>query len=121
MGAQWCAMRASLPLRVELRPSRLAAVAILLGAAATSALVLLLPLDPWVVAAAVIAIVFVAGRGLRHCAGRDVPARIEAGLDRRLTVTARNGSVREGSILDASYVGERLTTIVWRTDRARWY
>jgi len=114
-------MRDSLHLHVELRPSRLAAVAIPLGAAATAALALSLPLDPWLVAAALIAVGLVAVRGLRQCAGRDVPARIEVSLDRRLTLIARNGGVREGSILDDSYVGERLTTIVWRPDRARWY
>jgi hypothetical protein len=114
-------MRDSPQLRLTLRPSRLAAAAILLGAAATAALVLSLPLDPWVIAVALIAIGIVAVRGRRQCAGRDVPARIEVGLDRRLTVTARNGRVRVGSILDDSYVGVGLTTIVWRPDRARWY
>jgi len=114
-------MKDSLHLHVELRPSRLAAVAIRLGAAATDALALSLPLDPWVIAAALVAIGLVAVRGLRRCAGRDVPAGIEVGLDRRLTVTPRGGRVREGSILDDSYVGERLTTIVWRPDNARWY
>jgi hypothetical protein len=114
-------MRDSPHVRVALRPSRFAGAAILLGAAATTALALSLPLDSWAIAAALIAIGLVAVRGVRQCAGSDVPACIEVGLDRRLALTARDGRVREGSILDDSYVGEQLTTIVWRPDRARWY
>ena len=114
-------MRASPQLCVELRPSRLAGAAILLGAAVVAALVISLPLGSWATSLTMLSIGVVASRGLRQCAGRGVPARIKVGLDRRLAVTDRDGRVREGSILDDSYVGERLTTIVWRADGARWY
>jgi hypothetical protein len=81
-------------------------------------LVLLLPLDAWMTPAALLAIVGVAARGFWRCTGRGVPALLHVGDDRRLTATTRDGRSRDGSILDASYVGASLTTIVWRPDRA---
>jgi hypothetical protein len=40
------------------------------------------------------------------------------GADRRLAVTARDGRTCQGSIMDASFVGASVTTIVWRPDHA---
>jgi len=108
-------------LRVEPRPSRIACVAIAIGCISTGMLIVALPLEPWTVALTLLAIAGVALHGLRRCAGHRFPALLHIGLDRRLTVTARDGRSRDGSILDDSYVGARLTTIVWRPDNAPWY
>jgi hypothetical protein len=105
-------------LRLEPRPSRLACAAIAIGSAASSVLTLLLPIDGWAKVAAILVICGVAGRGLWRCTGRGVPALLHVGHDRRITASARDGRSRDGSILDASYVGARITTIVWRPDRA---
>jgi hypothetical protein len=50
-----------------------------------------------------------------------VPALLHVGIDRRITVTGRNGRSRAGVILDDSYVGAWLTTIVWRWDGMPWW
>jgi hypothetical protein len=49
-----------------------------------------------------------------------MPALLHVGIDRRVAVTDRTGRSREGAILDASYVGSSLTTLVWRADGDRW-
>ena len=50
-----------------------------------------------------------------------MPAILHVGHDRRITASLRDGRSRDGSIQDDSYVGEHLTTIVWRPDHApRW-
>jgi len=59
--------------------------------------------------------------GLWRCTGRGVPALLHVGIDRRITVTDRNGRSRAGAILDDSYVGPWLTTIVWRRDGLPWW
>jgi len=105
-------------LRIEPRPSRLACAAIVMGCAASSVLTLLLPIEAGVKVAAMLVICVVAIRGLWRCSGRGVPALLHVGHDRRITASARDGRSRDGSILDASYVGARITTIVWRPDRA---
>ncbi len=115
------AMKSPPRLRLEPRPSRIGVAATLAGASAILSLVAALPLDPWPTAAAVLGALVATVRGARSCAGRGVPALLHVGLDRRLTVTARDGRSRDGSILDASYVGARLTTIVWRPDATPWY
>jgi Membrane-bound toxin component of toxin-antitoxin system len=108
-------------LRLEPRPSRIACAAITTGCAAMALLVLLLPLDIGTTLMAILAIILVAGRGLWRCSGRGVPAILHVGHDRRITASSRDGRSCDGSILDDSYVGECLMTIVWRPDRAAWY
>ena len=86
-----------------------------------AALIVALPLPPWACAVALTVVVAVAARGFWRCTGRGVPALLHVGHDRRMTATDRDGRSRDGSILDDSYVGSRVTTIVWRPDRAsRW-
>jgi len=58
---------------------------------------------------------------LWRCSGRGVPALLHVGIDRRLAVTDRLGRSHDGAILDASYVGAMLTTLVWRADSDRWW
>lgn len=105
-------------LRLEPRPSSVACVAIAAGCALMGALIVLLPLDPWMQAGALVAIAGVAARGFQRCAGRGVPALLHVGHDRRLTASMGDGRSHDGSILDASYVGARVTTIVWQPDEA---
>ena len=50
-----------------------------------------------------------------------MPALLHVGIDRRITVTDCNGRSRAGAILDDSYVGAWLTTIVWRWDESPWW
>lgn len=105
-------------LRLEPRPSRIACFAIAISCVALAVLTLLLPLDMWVKVVAVLPIFGVAARALWRCTGRGVPALLHVGHDRRITVTLRDGRSHDGSILDDSYVGACLATIVWRPDRA---
>jgi len=58
---------------------------------------------------------------LRRCAGRGVPAIVHVGVDRSITVTDRGGRSRAGAVLDDSYVGSALTTVVWSADGDRWW
>jgi len=103
-------------LRLELRPSRLAAAIVTAGCAFTVALVIALPLPLSAKIAAVPAIVALAIAGLSGCSGRGLPALLHVGADRRITFTDRGGRSRNGAILDDSFVGARLATIVWRPD-----
>ena len=106
-------------LRLEPRPSHLACAALGAGSVAVGGLVLLLPLDALSTACALLSVIGVAAHGVRRCAGRGVPALLHVGHDRRIAVTSRAGRTRDGAILDGSYVGARLTTIVWQPDGAR--
>ena len=108
-------------LRLAPRPSRIGCVYLLLSCVLTSALLAALPL-PWTVmlpcAAAVVGVLV---GGLWRCTGRGVPALLHVGNDRRITVTDYDGRSHAGTILDDSFVGAWLTTIVWRRDGLPWW
>jgi hypothetical protein len=108
-------------LRLEPRPSRIGCAAIVSACALTSILLgtLSLPLTALVPGAGLVLVVLV--RGLWRCRGRGVPALLHVGTDRRITVTDRDGHSRAGVILEDSYVGAWLTTIVWRSDATPWW
>jgi hypothetical protein len=108
-------------LRLEPRPSRIGCVFVATACALTLILLgsLPLPIAAVVPAAGVVLAVLVSG--LWRCRGRGVPALLHVGIDRRITVTGRNGRSRAGVILDDSYVGAWLTTIVWRWDGMPWW
>jgi hypothetical protein len=77
---------------------------------------------PWgVVVAGACLILVVLVSSLWRCTGRGVPALLHVGLDRRITVTRSDGRSQSGAILDDSYVGARLTVIVWRADDRPWW
>ena len=84
-------------------------------------LLALLPLPGWAMALGAATIVAVLISGLRQSIGRGVPALLHIGIDRRITVTDRAGRSLAGPILDDSYVGAFLTTIVWCADGDRWW
>ena len=108
-------------LRLEPRPSRIGCILLAAACAMTSILLGLLPLPVAAVFAGAIAILTVLGRGLRRCTGRGVPAALQIGVDRRITVTDREGHSCAGSILDDSYAGPWLTTIIWCADSEPWW
>jgi len=107
------------PLRLAPRRSRLAAAIIVASYAATAALLQCLPL-PAVVRLGGGAGIGAAGAwALRRAVGGGAPRGVRIGVDRRIAVTTRDGRTCDGDILADSFVGHRLTTIVWRTDGAR--
>jgi hypothetical protein len=59
--------------------------------------------------------------GLWRCTGRGLPALIHVGTDRRMTVTDCEGRSHDGTILDETFVGAWVTTIVWRRDGSPWW
>ena len=87
----------------------------------TAVLLGVLPLPVAGLAAGAVAILAVLAGGLWRCMGRGVPALLQVGIDRRITVTDCKGQAHAGSILDDSYVGAWLTTIVWCADGGPWW
>ena len=108
-------------LRLEPRPSRIGCAIAVTAGAITSALLASLPLPIVAMVPGIAAVLAVLVSGLWRCTGRGVPALLHVGIDRRIAVTDRDGRSREGVILDDSYVGPCLTTIVWRWDGMPWW
>jgi hypothetical protein len=96
----------------------MAAVALGVGICATLALAGGLPVPPEARFGIVVLTVGAGGMAARGTFGRGRPVLLHVGIDRRLCVTTRDGRSCEGTILDVSYVGARLTTIVWRPEGA---
>jgi hypothetical protein len=94
-------------------------VAVLCIASAGLLVALPLPWTAWLPCAILDLIVLV--RGLWRCTGRGVPALMHVGNDRRMTLTDYEGRSHAGTILDDTFVGAWLTTIVWRRDGVRWW
>jgi hypothetical protein len=113
---QWPAMKRSPPLFLEPRASRLGRLFVLAGGVTTAALILWLPLARELTTVALFLIAHATIDGVRRCADRGVPASLHVGTDRRITVRDRDGHVADGTILDGTYVGTCVTTIVWRAD-----
>jgi hypothetical protein len=112
-------MKSHSRLRLEPRPSRVACAAILILCSATAVLVAALRMHVLLTLGCAAIVIAVLASTLWRCIGRGVPALLHVGIDRRLAVTDRTGRSHEGAILDASYVGASLTTIVWRADSDR--
>jgi toxin CptA len=110
-------MRWPPPVRVALAPSLAASLLIASLACATCAVVATLPLDAWLIAVANVAIALWAVDRVRVVALRQGPRAVR-GFELRgdLTVLVVNGDggARAGRIHRDSYVGARLSTIVWR-------
>jgi hypothetical protein len=115
------AMKPSPRLRLEPRPSRIGCAFVATACAMTAILLGLLPLPMTAAVPATVTVLVVLVSGLWRCTGRGVPALLHVGIDRGMTVTGRDGRSRAGVILDNSYVGAWLTTIVWRADGIRWW
>ena len=114
-------MKQTQRLRLEPRPSRIAGAAIVIVCSATIVLIAVMSLPIAATVGCVAIVLSVAVASLRRCSGRGVPAFLYVGIDRRTTVTDSHGQSRSGAILDDSYVGSALTTIVWRADGDRWW
>ena len=106
------------PLTLVPRRSRFAIALILSTHAATAVLVASLAL-PWLFRAVAVVVVVLACAWTLRAIVWDMPRSIRVGIDRRIGVTLREGVVIAGDILDDSYVGPRVTTIVWRADGTR--
>ena len=110
-------MRWPPPVRVSLSPSIIASTAIALLALATAAVVWVLPVDPAVTSLALVAIGVWAFDRIEVVAlrrGRRAVRRFELRGDLTLVVVTGDGKVRAGRVHPDSYVGARLSTIVWR-------
>lgn len=112
-------MKPTPSLRLELRRSRLAATLILASYTATAVLLLSLPLPAGAAIAGGGGIIVACALALGQATGRNAPAMLRLGVDRRIVVITRNARTCHGEILADSFVGHRLTTIVWRPDGAR--
>jgi hypothetical protein len=107
---------------VSPHPSRLIAGWIMLVAVVTAGVVAVLPFDAWLRGLSACAIAAWAARAVRRDAWRRHSGavrllRLDGNLDVR-AVTASGRALR-GRVLPATYVGSRLTTLVWRADGAR--
>jgi hypothetical protein len=110
-------MRWPPPVRVALAPSLVASTLIAALGCATCAVVATLPLDAPAIALAIVAVVSWAADRVRVVALRIGPRAVR-GLELRgdLTVVVVSGDGRAcaGRVHRDSYVGARLSTIVWR-------
>jgi len=105
------------PLRLDLKPSRIAAALIAAGVVASAALVASLPAEWWCRAAGSLGIGAYGVWLLRTRAYATTPRSIvsvEIAADLRATFTERGGRRVEAGVEPDSYVGALLTTIVLR-------
>ena len=110
-------MRWPPPVRVSLAPSIAAAILIALLALATCVIVSRLPLDAAATAMIVVAIGVWAIDRIHVVALRRGPRavrRLELRGDLTLVVVTGNGTAYAGRVHRDSYVGARLSTIVWQ-------
>jgi len=108
-------------LRLEPRPSMAGFALTTIGCLAAAVLAAALPLPLPAMLACLVAIGLALYRAHRRLIGRGVPAIVHVGVDRSLTITDWQGRSRDGIVLPDSYVGARLTTIVWRAHGAPWW
>jgi hypothetical protein len=99
--------------------SRGAVALVLASHAATAMLLVSLPLPLLVRIAGTLAIAVAGMRVVRDLAGRNAPASLSVGIDGWLRIIRCDGREEEGEVLADTYVGRRLTTIVWRARGAR--
>jgi len=114
-------MRLPPNVRVAFGPSRIATSAIALAAFSTATLLVSLPLDPVFLGLVLCALtawavdrIYVIG--LRR--GPRAIVEITVTGDRIVVVRTRDDRLRAGYVRGSSYVGARITTLVWRPDGA---
>jgi hypothetical protein len=105
-------------LRLEPRPSKIAALAALAGTIATALLALVTFADALACAIAVLSIGALGLRAVRRLG--NAPLLLQVGADRRISVTASDGRTHEGAVRADSSVGAWLTTLIWVPDGGRW-
>jgi len=106
-------------LNLPLHRSRRALTFITVSHMTTAALLMWLPWPFTFRLAAIAAVAIACVLALRSIIGNTAAASIQIGIDRRMRVTTRAGRQYEGEVLGGSYVGARITTIVWRPDGGR--
>lgn len=115
-------MRMPPSVHVVLVPSRIAGAGIGLLAASTVALIVVLPLEPWLQALMTAAIVTWAA-GTFHVSalhrGRFAVTEVRLAPDLVLVACLGDGRLVAGHVRAATYVGSWITTIVWRPDGSR--
>jgi hypothetical protein len=112
-------MRLPPTLHVVFAPSRHATAAVVGMALLACAAVVMLPVDPVLIGLAVIVIVAWAGDRIVVVALRRGPRATRAlwlTADRLVVVRTGDGQLIAGHVRASSYVGARMTTIVWRPD-----
>jgi hypothetical protein len=105
------------PVRVTLSPSRIASILIGAPAAITCGVVAILPLDPLPIALAIVAVIAWAFDRIGVVAlrrGTRAVRQFELRGDLTLVAVLGDGSACAGRVHRDSYVGSRLTTIVWQ-------
>ena len=107
-------------LRLEPRASSIARTAIVTASFAAAVLIAAMSMHVAATLGCLAIVIAVLASGLRHCSGRNA-AIVHIGIDRSITVTDRTGRSHAGAILDDSYVGSALTTVVWHADGDRWW
>jgi hypothetical protein len=115
-------VHAPVPVRVALTASRSAFALISLLGAFACVVAATLPVDSALLGLAILAIVVWTGDRVHVVAMRRGPRAvrsIELRAELQLTVVAGDGSCRQGRVRADSYIGARITTIVWKRDRAR--
>ena len=105
------------PVRVVLASSRRALILITLLAAGTCGVIAMLPLDPMLLAfATFVVVIWAIDRinvvALRH--GRRAVCRFELRGDLTVIVVNGDGTASAGRVHRDTYVGARLSTLVWR-------
>lgn len=109
------------PLEIALLPSRTACTWIVGLAWLTLALLFTLPIPRWVgFLAALPLAAWTALRFRGRRAGGAVACRLRLDGDRMLSITTGDGRTFRGRILPPTYVGARLTTLVWRPEGEGW-
>lgn len=115
-------MKSTPVLSATLQPSRIAAALLASATIATAVMLALLPMEPWLRAAAVLIAGACGIRALRRTTAIGISGSIgaiELAGDGRAMITDQAGSRIDGIIQPQSYVGARLTTLVIRPDDAR--
>jgi hypothetical protein len=112
-------MRMPPSVHVVLAPSRIAGAGIGVLAASTVALVVGLPLEPWLQALMISAVVTWAA-GTFHVSalhrGRFAVMEVRLAPDLMLVACMGDGRLVAGHVRASTYVGAWMTTIVWRPD-----
>jgi membrane-bound toxin of toxin-antitoxin system len=104
-------------LRIELRPSRPAAVALAIAIVATAALVAAMPGGLLVRALAIVGTTLIGLFALRRVL--QPPLLLHVGIDRRVSVTGADARTSHGRVHADTCIGALLTALVWVPDGAR--
>ena len=109
------AMQRPVPVEVVVSPSRIAIAWTLALAIATFVVTLTLPFAWWIHIVDAVLLASWTGWKLRELRrGRHAICRLRVDGDRRILLTRSDGRSMRGRILPSTYVGARLTTLVWR-------